>query len=117
MPVLQVKSSQLPSTPAPDSRISSLSSHPTLEDEIDAIVDTMKDLSSASPDVMLSTCMALMARLTEIHIGLIRLEPNMRKAKAFRTSQLQKVMDLVEFEFKAASRLVEVRRQEIELSK
>ena len=59
MPVLQVKSSQLPSTPAPDSRISSLSSHPTLEDEIDAIVDTMKDLSSASPDVMLSTCTAI----------------------------------------------------------
>lgn len=116
MPVLHVKG--VPAAqPSPEVKISNLTSHATLEDELDAIVDVMKSLASQPPDVMLSTCMALMARVTEIHLGLVRLEPSMRKAKALRTIQLQKVIDLIEFEFKAASRLVEVRRQEIELSK
>jgi len=117
MPVLQVKSSQPPKVSTPDVQLSSLSEHSTLEEEIDAIIKVMRDLHMQDPETMLTSCMALMARATEIHVGLIRMEANMRKAKAFRTMQLAKVIELIEFEFKAASRLVEVRRQEIELSK
>lgn len=69
------------------------------------------------PHIVIAQCMAFMGRCTEIYLALVRAEHTHRKARAFRTMQLQKVMDLVDFEYKAASRLVEIRRQEVELSK
>ena len=86
-------------------------------DEVEAMVNTIQSVVDAQPDVLMSTCMAFMARCTEIWIQLLRVEATDRKAKSFRTMQLQKVMDLIEFEFRGASRLIEVARQELYLSK
>jgi hypothetical protein len=85
--------------------------------EVEAMVQTIQSVIDSQPDVIMSTCMALMARCTEIWIQLLRVEGENRKAKTFRTMHLQKVMDLIDFEFKGASRLIEVARQEVELSR
>lgn len=89
----------------------------TLDDEVLAMVDTIQHLDYSQADVVMTTCMAYMARCTEIWLQLFNIEAQFRKAKTFRVMQLQKVMDLIEFEYKAASRLIEVRRQEVELSR
>ena len=89
----------------------------TLYEEVEAMVNTIQEATDETPDVLMRTCMGLMARCTEIWIQLVRLEADNRRAKSFRTMTLQKVMDLIDFEFKGASRLIEVARQEVELSR
>lgn len=97
--------------------ILNLDNSSTLEDELDAMVATLIDLQTSTPDVLMSTCMAFQARCTEIYLQLVRIEAEHRKAKQFRTAQLQRVMELNEFTFRGASRLIEMRRQEVELSR
>lgn len=86
-------------------------------EEIEAMVHTLQALDYTQPDLVMTACMAFMARCTEMWIQILRVEATNRRAKAFRTMQLQKVMDLIEFEFRGASRLIEVRRQEVDLSR
>jgi hypothetical protein len=88
-----------------------------LYDEVEAMIHTIQNSVGENPDVLMKACMGLMARCTEIWVQLVRVEAADRKAKSFRTMQLQKVMDLIDFEFKGASRLIEVARQEVELSR
>lgn len=118
MPKLQVNDGPhlVSQHPALDA-VASLESTASLEDEIMTMVTTLRELEDAMPDVIMSTCMAFMARCTEIHLQLVRIEGSHRKAKTFRVTQLAKVMELIEFEFKGASRLIEVRRQDVELSR
>lgn len=89
----------------------------SLEDEIVEMVSNIKNLDFSQADVVMAMCMGYMARCTEVWLQLLRIEGQHRKAKTFRVMHLQKVMDLIEFEYKAASRLIEVRRQEIDLSR
>ena len=89
----------------------------TLEEEITEMVINLREMQDATPDLIITTCMGYMARCTEIHLQLIRVEGTNRKLKTFRVTQLAKVMELIEFEFRGASRLIEVRRQEVELSR
>lgn len=88
-----------------------------MEQEIEAMVHTISSLDFNQADVVMATCMGFMGRCTEMWLQLLKIEGSHRKAKTIRVMQLQKVMDLIEFEYKAASRLIEVRRQEIELSR
>lgn len=106
----------VPTVPA-HKPVSDLPFGASVEEEIDAMITSIKQFDGSAPDILMSTCMAYQARCTELYIQLVRIEPMERKAKVFRVTQLQKVMDLIEFEFKGASRLIEVRRQEMELSK
>lgn len=69
------------------------------------------------PDEVLKLCTGYMARCTELHIQIIRVEGTNRALKWFRTQQLTKLMELVEFTYRAASRIVEIRRQDTELSR
>lgn len=110
MPVLQVKEQ----VTAPEKMIASLPHTASLEEELDNMLKTVGELDASQPDVIISTCMSLMARCTEIYLDLVRLEGSHRKAKFIRTMQLQKLMDLLDFQFKGASRLVEVARQELD---
>ena len=89
----------------------------SLYDEVEEMIITIRDSVDTTPDVMIKTAMGLMARCTEIWVQLLRIESSDRKAKSFRTMQLQKVMELIDFEYKGASRLIEVARQEVELSR
>lgn len=85
--------------------------------ELETILTTMTSLDMANVQMVLETCMGMMGRCTEMHIDLTRLEMTDRKAKVVRTLYLRPVMDLIEFLFKGGSRLTEVYRQEMELSK
>lgn len=85
--------------------------------EIEVILETITSLDMANVAMVIETCMGLMGRCTEIHIDLTSLEMTNRKAKVVRTLYLRPVMDLIEFIFKGGSRLTEVYRQELEMSK
>lgn len=87
----------------------------TIEEELDAMISDIKNASLDLPDEMIGLCAAYMARCTEIHVRLIRV--GSRAANFLRTQQLAKVMELLEFSYRAASRIVEIRRQESELSR
>lgn len=89
----------------------------TLESELDDMVAAIMSCDPERPDAALTLAMGLMARCTEIYLTMVRIENDHRKAKVFRTMQLQKVMDLIEFYSRGASRLIEVRRQDVELSR
>lgn len=81
------------------------------------MVSALRGSDPDRPDIVLTVAMALMARCTEIYLTMVRVEADHPKAKVFRTTQLQKVMDLIEFCSRTASRLIEVRRQDIDLSR
>lgn len=107
----------VPNVAAHDS-VTNLPFGASAEEELDAMITSLRAIdASSAPDILLSTCMAFQARCTELYVQLVRIEATHRKAKVFRVTQLQKLMDLLEFEFRGASRLIEVRRQEMELSK
>ncbi len=87
------------------------------QEELKAIVDTLTSLDMGQVGSVIEACMGLMGRCTEMHIELTYMELTDRKAKVLRTLYLKPVMDLIEFLFKGGSRLTEVYRQEMELSK
>jgi hypothetical protein len=116
MTVLQVKNTGL--RPGRGEQIiANLTPQATLEEELDEMVAAIMSCDADRPDQALMLSMALMARCTEIYLQMVRIENDHRKAKVFRTMQLQKVMDLIEFYSRGASRLIEVRRQDVELSR
>lgn len=90
----------------------------TWEQELDHMVARVRDLVSiGDPGQILVVCMSFMARCTELALALVRVEEDNRKARHFRTSQLQRVMDLLDFEFRGASRMVELKRQELDATR
>ncbi len=107
VPLVEVMSEQ---------RIAALGNNESVELELDTMILALRELNPDQPDVVMKTCMSLMARATELWVTLTRSEGTVRKAKAYRL-QVQKVMDLMEFMFKTASRGIELRRQEIDLSR
>ncbi len=86
-------------------------------DEIKDMLEEVTDLPMDAPGIVIEKCMGYMARCTEIHVDLSRMEFRDRKAKVVRTLELRPVMDLIEFIYKGASRMTEIRRQELEMSK
>ena len=96
--------------------VSNLSAGDGVEAELDAMVLDLQNVVWELPDETMRLCQAYMARCTEIHLVLVRLGAN-RAAKFVRTQQLAKVMELIDFTYKAASRSVEIRRQDVEMSK
>lgn len=90
---------------------------PDLEEELDAMVSDVGEFNFDLPDEVIQGCAAMMARCTELHIRIVRVEGRNRHLKWLRTQQLTKVMELLEFTYKAASRIVEIRRQDTELSR
>ncbi len=85
--------------------------------EIKDILTTVVDLPMDAPGILLEQCMGWMARCTQIHVDLSHMELRDRSAKIVRTLELKPVMDLIEFIFKGASRLTEIRRQELDMSR
>lgn len=110
---LHVKESRAPA----ERVVSQLPHSASIEEELDGMLASVAELDPSQPDIIISTCMALMARCTELYIELVRLESKYGRAKFVRTMQLQKVMDLLDYQFKGASRLVEVARQELDTTR
>jgi hypothetical protein len=100
-----------------DLRVNKLDTIDSYSEEIRTILDQIVDLPMDAPGIVIETCMGQMARCTEIHVHLSQIEFTDRKAKVVRTLQLKPVMELIEFLYRGASRMTEIRRQELEMSK
>lgn len=85
-----------------------------IEGELDAILVTIRDFWSQEPDQVMAHIAAITSRLTELEVLLHRVEARDRRFKQIRTMQVQKILDECDRQFKIASRLVEVRRQDVD---
>lgn len=94
-----------------------LPSAPDLEAELDAMISDVRQLSLDMPDEVMRTCTGFLARCTEIYVRIIRVEGREREYRFLRTQQLVKVMELLDFYYKAASRFIEFRKMEMETSR
>lgn len=81
------------------------------------MVADLRGLTMDAPDEVIMACAGFMGRCTELHIRIVRVEGSNRHLKYIRTQQLVPVMDLIEFMYRAASRVVEIRRQDVELAR
>lgn len=88
-----------------------------IEGELDGIMVYVRDFWTMEPDQVMAHCASFSARLTELEVLLHRVEARNREYKQIRTLQVQKLIEELERQFKIASRLVEVRRQDIETAK
>lgn len=91
-----------------------LGSRAQIEGELDGILLTIRDFYSMEPDQAMQHVAAMTARLTELEVLLHRVESRDRAYKQIRTMQVQKILDELDRQFKIASRLIEVRRQDLE---
>jgi hypothetical protein len=91
-----------------------LGSRDQIEAELDGVLVVIRDFWTMEPDQVMGHCAAFTARLSELEVLLHRVEVRDRHYKQIRTMQVQKITDELERQFKIASRLVEVRRQDME---
>lgn len=89
----------------------------TPEEEVAAILTMLQGIQHTDVGYQIETCMGLMARLTELKVYCLTNEGRDRKLKVLRLTKLTPTIELVDFIFRGASRLVEVKRLEVELSK
>lgn len=87
-----------------------------VEDEIDLMLRTVRGFWDMEPDQVMRMASATSARCTELAVHLHRLEGR-REWKQVRTMQVDKLLTELDRQFKIASRLLEVRRQDIETSR
>lgn len=93
-----------------------LGSRQAVEDEIDLMLRTVRGFWQMEPDQVARLIQALSARCTELCVHLHRLEGR-REWRQVRTQQVERLLAELDRQWKLASRLIEVRRQDIELSR
>lgn len=87
-----------------------------VEDEIDMMLRALRGFWDMQPDQVMAMSSAMSARCTELAIHLHRLEGK-REWRQIRTQQVERLLAELDRQFKIASRLVEVRRQDLETSR
>ena len=87
-----------------------------VEDEIDLMLRAVRGFWDMEPDQVMRMCAAMSARCTELGIHLHRLEGR-REWKQIRTLQVERLLNELDRQFKIASRMLEVRRQDLETSR
>jgi hypothetical protein len=87
-----------------------------VEDELDTMMRAIRGFWEMEPDQVMRMIMALSARCTELGVHLHRLEGK-REWRQIRTLQVERILAELDRQFKNASRLLEVRRQDIEMSR
>jgi len=85
--------------------------------ELDRMAFAIRSFSLKQPDQVMREIAAYSARLTELEVLLHRVESLDRQYTRVRTMQVQKWLEELDRQFKIASRLVEVMRQDIELQR
>ncbi len=93
-----------------------LESREAVEAEIDLMLTTLRNFWQHEPDWRMKSISAMSARATELSVHLHRLE-RYREWRQIRTMQVDRVLAELDRQFKIASREVEVRRQDIELTR
>jgi hypothetical protein len=91
-----------------------LGSREQIEGELDGILLLIRDFYRMEPDQVMTNCAAITARLTELEVLLHRVESRDRAYRQIRTMQVQKITAEIDRQFKIASRLIEMRRQDLE---
>lgn len=92
-----------------------LGSRHQVETEVDLMLSLIRQFPFCEPDEVMQACAAISARCTELCILLHRVESKYREYRQVRTQQVQRVLEEVERQHRIASRLIEVRRQDIDL--
>lgn len=94
-----------------------LGSRADIERELDGIALAIRTFALKQPDQIMRECAAYSARLTELCVLLSRHEASDRQYLRVRTQQVERYLAELATQFKIASRLVEVMRQDLELMK
>lgn len=84
-----------------------------VEDEIDMMLRTIRGFWDMEPDQVFKMCSAISARCTELGIHLHRLEGK-REWRQIRTLQIERILAEIDRQFREHSRLVEMRRQDLD---
>ena len=94
-----------------------LGSKRQLQVELDSIAAAVRMFFYTSPDQVMRECAAYTARITEMCVLLHRVESTDRQFTRVRTMQCQKWIEELDRQFKTASRMIEVMRQDLEMSR
>lgn len=92
-----------------------LGSRQEIEAELDVVAVAIRAFHHKQPDQVMREVAAFSARLTELCVLLHRVESKDRQYTRLRTQQVDKFLGELERQFKIASRMVEVLRQDLEL--
>ena len=87
-----------------------------IQAELDDIARAVRDFHTKQPDQVMRECAAYTARLTELCVLLHRVESQDRQYTRVRTQQVERWLAELERQFKYASRIVEVMRQDLALA-
>jgi hypothetical protein len=88
-----------------------------IEAELDMIASSIRTFHRLQPDQVLKYCAGYTARLTELTVLLHRVESSNRQYTRLRTMQVQKYVEELERQWKTASRMVEIMRQDLEMAR
>jgi hypothetical protein len=123
MPVYEVQGSEeagyvdlTPPQVAVKLSMGALQSKQAVETEVDLILEQLRTFWRREPDERMRMISAMSARCTELGIHLHRLE-GYREWRQVRTMQIDKLLQELDRQFKIASREVEVRRQDLDMSR
>jgi hypothetical protein len=101
----------------PDDAVSAsrqaLGSRQEVENEIDVMLTAVRQFWRLEPDMVMKQVAAYSARCTELFVHLQRIEGKDRTFKQVRTMQINPLLEELDRQFRLASRMVEVRRQDI----
>lgn len=92
-----------------------LGERPEIEKELDLIAAAIRRFHALPPDRVMRECAGYSARLTEMAVLLHRVEGSNRQYTRIRTQQVERFIAELDRQFKVASRLIEVARQDIDL--
>ena len=87
-----------------------------VEDEVDMMLRAARGFWEIEPDQVMRMVSAMTARCAELSIHLHRLEGR-REWKQVRTLQVERLQAELDRQFRVASRLLEVRRQDLDLTR
>lgn len=88
-----------------------------IEKELDLIAAAIRTFHRKQADQVLRECSGYSARLTEMAVLLHRVEGASRQYTRIRTQQVERFLVELDRQWKTASRLIEVQRQDMELMK
>lgn len=86
-----------------------------IEKEIDLIAAVIRTFYRKQADLVMRECAGFSARLTEMAVLLHRIEGTDRQYTRIRTQQVDRFLSELDRQYKTASRLIEVQRQDLEL--
>lgn len=90
-----------------------LVSREAVEREIDTMLEALRAFWDMQPDQVMRSSSAMSARCTELAVHLHRLEGK-REWRQIRTQQVERLLAELDRQFRLHSRLVELRRQDLE---